>query len=72
MCYILRVMKTIHNHMKQVKVLVTTMDGEVLDSLVLELPNERYRYVAVRPCNTSIGQRDEEILTLPEGNYAKL
>lgn len=52
--------------MNKVRVIVTTEEGEVLDSLTLELP-EGHRYVAVKPVNYSIGHNQfEEVLTLPE------
>ena len=51
---------------KTIKISVTTEDGELLDSITLEVPASN-KHVSVRSVNYSLpGRADEEILTLGE------
>lgn len=48
--------------------MVTTPDGELLDSLVLEIP-DGYKHVAVEAVNYSIGRfPNQEVLDIGERN----
>jgi hypothetical protein len=54
--------------MRNVIVLVTTEDGELLDRKTIEVP-DGHRFVAVKPVNYSIGHNQcEEVLDIGERN----
>jgi hypothetical protein len=48
--------------MKTIKIIITTEDGEILDSLTLESETQ---FIAVRPVDYSIGKyHNEEVLNI--------
>jgi len=52
--------------LRAIRISVTSEDGELLDTIMIEIPDDSsMRYIAIRPVNYSIGQREgEEILDI--------